>query len=199
MPPLLSSLSSRGRRAGTRVVPPRCARFDVDINDRDRDRDRNRNDDNAILLTGKGGEKAETTMTKGRGLQEEEEEDNNNDNNKDDDNGIPSATTAARAATISSGEMMIGDVCGNDDGGGGDGGERRSGDATRGGRRRPAMISTGGGAVCVLYSIYSTPTLLGEASKIWEVCRKSAGSLQEVGRNFFLSCYPTHSKYKILN
>jgi hypothetical protein len=49
------------------------------------------------------------------------------------------------------------------------------------------------GAVCVLYSIYSTPTLLGEASKIWEVRRNSAGSPQEVGRNFFLSCYPTRS------
>jgi hypothetical protein len=32
--------------------------------------------------------------------------------------------------------------------------------------------------VCAL--LYSTPTLLGKASKIWEVCRKSIGSPQEL-------------------
>jgi hypothetical protein len=41
-------------------------------------------------------------------------------------------------------------------------------------------IDRGGSNVCAL--LYSTPTMLGEASKIWEVRRKSAGSQQEVGR-----------------
>ncbi len=45
---------------------------------------------------------------------------------------------------------------------------------------------------CVLYS-REYDTLLGEASKIWEVGRKSAGSWQEVGRNSFLNRYRTRS------
>jgi hypothetical protein len=53
-------------------------------------------------------------------------------------------------------------------------------------------INRGGSNVCVL--LYSTPTLLGKASKIWEVRRKTVGSLQEVRRNFFLNRYPTCSK-----
>ncbi len=123
-----------------------------------------------------------TTMR--QGLQEEEEEDNDDNDNNDNNDGILSVTTAVRAAMISSGEMMIGDVRGNDDGGGSNGGERRSEDAIRGGRQRPAIISTGGSmqCVCSTLSTYSTPTLLGEASKIWEVRRKSAGSPQEVRR-----------------
>ncbi len=40
-------------------------------------------------------------------------------------------------------------------------------------------------------STVPTPTLLVEASKIWEVRRKSVGSLQEVRRNFFLNRYDT--------
>ncbi len=53
----------------------------------------------------------------------------------------------------------------------------------------------GSNVVCAL--LYSTPTLLGEASKIWEVHRKSEGSPREVGRNFFLSFYPTRSTVKM--
>ncbi len=48
----------------------------------------------------------------------------------------------------------------------------------------------GNGVWCVLQS-----TLLGKASKIWEVRRKSIGSLQEVRSNFFLNRYPTRSMY----
>jgi hypothetical protein len=40
---------------------------------------------------------------------------------------------------------------------------------------------------------YLSYFLLDKASKIGEVRIKSAGSPQEVGRNFFLSCYPTRS------
>ncbi len=52
-------------------------------------------------------------------------------------------------------------------------------------------IDRGGSNVCAL--LYSTPTLLGKVSKIWEVRRKSVESLQEVCRNYFLNRYPTRS------
>jgi hypothetical protein len=42
-------------------------------------------------------------------------------------------------------------------------------------------------------TLLTTSTLLGEASKIWEVRRKSIGSPQEVRSNSFLNRYPTRS------
>ncbi len=74
-------------------------------------------------------------------------------------------------------------------------------DVMRGKQQRLVIISTGGGAMCVLYStlLYSTPTLLGKASQTWEVRRKSIGSLQEVRRNFFLNRYLTRSMPKIVS
>jgi hypothetical protein len=69
---------------------------------------------------------------------------------------------------------------------GGGGGQRQ--------RRRQWRRQGGsnGEMVCGVCSrVYGT--LLGEASKIWEVGRKSAGSRQEVGRNFFVNRYRIRS------
>jgi hypothetical protein len=54
----------------------------------------------------------------------------------------------------------------------------------------------GGGATqkwCGVCALSSVRTLLGKASKIWEVGRKSVGSRQEVGKNSCLNRYRTRS------